>query len=193
MWRRELDSTSKNLSQAQSQAVALAISNGIAQALTGALGVVADNTRANAMYREAAPQTTGLTCTPTSTGESCTLPIDATFNCSGGGTLAISGTLSGTLDNSGDGSAQAQLSADPSKCSVDGIVLNGDPSVNVASTVTITADAPVWPITGMETGGVTYGPNPSGSCQFNVTYTVNQNLSCTVSGTACGQPVSGSC
>ena len=97
------------------------------------------------------------------------------------------------MSTSGTGSAQAQIAANPANCSVNGIVLNGNPQVNLAAQLNILNDSPVWPVTGTETGGVTYGPNPSGSCQLNLSFSVNSNSSCTVTGTACGQTVSGSC
>lgn len=184
----------KNLTPAQAQAIAKTLSNGVAQALTGTFGVPAQSTAQNVVQRETTPQTTGFTCTPTATGETCTFPVSATFNCSGGGTMAVSGTIGGTLDNSGNGSVQGQIAADPANCSVgDGIVINGDPSVNVTSTIAIQNDNPVFPLIGTENGAVTYGPNPAGTCQLNVTYSINSNLSCTATGTACGHPVSGSC
>jgi hypothetical protein len=44
-----------------------------------------------------------------------------------------------------------------------------------------------------EEGGISYGPNPSGSCSLNTTYTINSVSSCTITGTVCGQSVSGTC
>ena len=186
-------STPKNLTQAQAQAIASAVSSGIAQSTAGGFGVSAASTPAHRMRGETTPEITGFPCAP---GGICTAEFNSTFDCPGGGTMAIAGTILGTLDDSGDGSVVGQLVAAPMNCSVDSLVLNGDPSVNVATTVNIKADQPQSPIIGAETGGITYGPNPSGSCKFNVTYTVNfsnSNLSCTASGTACGYSVSGSC
>jgi hypothetical protein len=139
------------------------------------------------------PNVSTPTCVSSANGESCNWPISTTFNCPGGGTMAVSGDLSGTLSNTGNGSAQAQIAADPASCSVNGIVLNGDPHITVTGQANIANDAPVWPITGSETGGVTFGPNPSGSCQLNLNFSVNAKLSCTVTGTACGQTISGTC
>jgi hypothetical protein len=107
--------------------------------------------------------------------------------------MAVSGNVGGSVSDSGTGSIQEQIAATPTNCSVDGITLNGDPDVTVAGQVNLSDWAPVWPVTGTETGGVSYGPNPSGTCQLNVTFTVNSNLTCTISGTACGQTVSGGC
>ena len=186
------NSTPKNLTQAQAQAIAAAVSSGIAQSTAGGFGVSAASASANLMRRQTTPEITGFPCAP---GGICTADFNSTFNCPGGGTMAIAGSILGTLDSSGDGSVVGQLVAAPMNCSVDNLVLNGDPSVNVATTVNIKADEPQSPIVGTETGGISYGPNPSGSCKFNVTYTINfgSNLSCTASGTACGYSVSGNC
>ncbi|HZC22941.1 MAG TPA: hypothetical protein VE866_06345 [Candidatus Binatia bacterium] len=187
-------SMNNNLTPAQAQSVATAVSSGIVQAITAGLGAGVIDPLASGMHRvDPVPNTSLPNCVSSGSGESCTWPISSTFSCPGGGTMAVSGDSSGTLSSTGNGSAQAQITADPASCSVNGIVLNGNPSVTVAGQINIANDAPVWPVTGSETGGVTFGPNPSGSCQFNLTFTVNANLSCTVTGTACGQTVSGSC
>jgi hypothetical protein len=189
------NSMPNNLTAAQAQAIATALSNGASQAMTGAFGVASTRTGVNAMRRvePAAPNVVTTTCTATSGGEMCTWPISSTFNCPGGGTMPITGMIAGTLSSTGDGSVAAQIAATPTNCSVDGLVLNGDPEVDIAGQINFSGSAPVYPVTGTETGGVKYGPSPSGSCQLNLTYTVNSNLSCTVTGTACGHSISGNC
>lgn len=187
-------SMNNSLSPAQAQSVATAVSSGVVQAMTGALGAGVIDPLPTGMRRiDPAPNTSAISCVSSATGESCTWPIATTFNCPGGGTMAVAGDLSGTLSNTGNGSAQAQITATPANCSVNGVVLNGDPSVTVAGQASIGNYAPVWPVTGTETGGVTFGPNPSGSCQLNLKFSVNASLNCTVTGTACGETVSGSC
>ena len=187
------NSMNNSLSPAQAQSVATAVSSGVVQAMTGALGAVIDPLPGGMRRIGPVPNTSAVSCVTSANGESCTWPISTNFSCPGGGTMAVSGDLSGTLSNTGNGSAQAQITATPANCSVNGVVLNGDPSVTVAGQASIGNYAPVWPVTGTETGGVTFGPNPSGSCQLNLTFTVNESLSCTVTGTACGHTVSGSC
>ena len=98
----------------------------------------------------------------------------------------------GTLDSSGTGSVQEQIAAKPANCSVDGLVLNGG-TVNVDGTINVSSGMIVFPVTASETGSVMFGPKPTGVCMLDVTFTVNSNLACTTTGTACGQPVSGSC
>jgi hypothetical protein len=107
--------------------------------------------------------------------------------------MSVAGNVIGFVTNAGNGSVQAQFAAMPTNCSVDQIVLNGDPEVTVGGQLRIANWNPVWPLTGREGGGVSFGPNPSGTCQFNVYFSVGSDLSCTATGTVCGQPVSGSC
>lgn len=187
------NSSPKTLTQAQAQSIATGISNGVGQAVTGAFGVASLRPGTSAMTNtETSPNAMLPICTPTSSGEICVWPVSSTFSCPGGGSMAVMGNVTGSL-SAGTGSAQVQIAATPANCSVNGLVLNGDPQVNLAGVINILNDNPVWPLTGTETGGVTYGPNPSGSCQLNLTFKVNSNLSCTVTGTACGQSVSGNC
>lgn len=196
------NSTNSNMSQAQAQAVAQQVSQAIVQALGTAVPATASPATSDArpslstvvsdLHPDALPG-----CTSTSSGENCNIPISLmNYPCSGsqGGTISVTGDVDGTLTNTGSGSLSAQLAITPANCSVSNLILNGDPSINVGGQINFTNDeTPVFPVTFTETGGISYGPNPSGSCQVNATYTINSSLSCTVSGTVCGQSVSGSC
>ena len=194
-------SMSSSMSQAQAQAVSAQVSQAITQALGNAVPSSAPVTRGSrpslsTAVRDLRPDTlTGCTSTPT--GESCNIPISLTnYPCSGpqGGTISVTGDVDGTLNNAGSGSVNAQLAITPANCSVSNLIINGDPSITVAGQVNFTDnETPVFPVTFTETGGISYGPNPSGSCQVNATYTISSSLSCTVSGMVCGQSVSGSC
>ena len=187
-------SPSNNLTSAQAQAVASAVSSSISQSLKGAFGMPAANTHLGVTgIEESSPRASTPACTLSPSGGTFNCPIAQTVSCSGGGTIAVSGDIAGTLNSSGTGSVQEQIAATPANCTVDGLVINGDPQVNVAGQINVSNGMIVFPVTGTETGGVTFGPKPSGTCMFNVTFTVNSNLTCTTTGTACGQPVSGSC
>jgi hypothetical protein len=186
--------SSPTLTQAQAQAVAKAVSNGINQALTSAFGAASLNASAKVMREnEIAPSATTPTCSVTSSGETCNWPISETFSCPGGGTMAVTGDVNGSVTDAGTGSIEEQIAATPASCSIDGIVISGAPQVTVGGQLNLSNWAPVWPLSGTEDGGVTYGPNPSGTCQFNVSFSINSDLSCTVSGTACGQLVNSGC
>jgi hypothetical protein len=71
--------------------------------------------------------------------------------------------------------------------------INGDPNITVATQLNITNDVPAYPITLTETGGISFGPNPSGSCTMNATLTISSATSCTITGNLCGQTLSGTC
>ncbi|HME37050.1 MAG TPA: hypothetical protein VKF84_17590 [Candidatus Sulfotelmatobacter sp.] len=190
-------SSSNTLSQAQAQAVTEQLSHALDQALTTAI-------TSNALAEKAVHPSLATVvkdihsdqsspCTTTATGENCNFPVSDNVACPGGGTIAVTGDVDGALNNNGGGSIQTALTITPTGCSVSNLVISGDPSVSVAGQINFTQSAPVFPITLTETGGVSYGPKPSGSCQLNVTYTISSETSCTISGTACGRSVSGSC
>jgi hypothetical protein len=189
------------MSQTQAQAVANQVSQAIAQALGGVFPsrVPATGTARPSLstaVTDIRPDVSGG-CTPTSSGgENCNFPISLSdYPCSGpqGGTISVTGDVDGTLNSAGAGTVNGQLTITPANCSVSNLVVNGDPSISVDGQINFTATAPVFPITLTETGGISYGPNPSGSCQLNATYTINSETSCTIGGTVCGQSVSGSC
>jgi hypothetical protein len=189
------------MSQAQAQAVAQQISQAIAQALgsadpAAALATSTPRPRLSTAVSDLRPDASGG-CTSTANGQTCNFPISVPdFPCSGaqGGTISIAGDLDGTLNSSGAGSVSGQFTITPAACSVSDLIINGDPSISIAGQINFTNnETPVFPVTFTEMGGISYGPSPSGSCQVNATYTINSSLSCTVTGTICGQSVSGPC
>jgi len=191
--------SNNSMSQAQAQAVSDQVSQAMSQALSGAVPATAPSAARPSLSTavENFRPDTSTGCTPTSTGQTCNFPISLPdFPCTGaqGGTISVTGDINGSLSNSGAGSVTGQFTITPTNCSVSTLIINGDPSISVAGQITFTSnETPVFPVTLTETGGISYGPNPSGSCQVNATYTINSSLSCTVTGTVCGQSVNGSC
>jgi hypothetical protein len=192
--------TNNNMSQAQAQAV----TDQVVQALTQSLAVAVSSNAVTidgrkslaAVVSDIHPDTSGG-CTTTTNGYSCNWPISlASIPCTGpdAGTISVTGDISGSLSNTESGFVSGQFAVTPNKCSVSNLIINGDPSIDLSGQINFTSHLdPQFPITFSETGGISYGPNPSGSCQLQATYTINSSLGCTVSGTVCGQPVSGSC
>jgi hypothetical protein len=190
-------SSSHTLSAAQAQAVSQQFSTALQAALSSAFSSAASRPRElhpslAATFSQAHPDDSSG-CTVSDSGESCNIPVSYTGNCPGGGTIGITGDFDFTLNSSGDGSDNTTLTVTPTNCSVSNETVNGNPSVTASTQINFTNDAPAFPITLSETGGITFGPNPSGSCTVNMQYTVTSDSSCTVSGTVCGQTVSGSC
>ncbi len=189
-------SSNQNISAAQAQA----ISQQIVTTLQGALTSVSSGLNrpreqrpslATAIHDANPAQSTG--CTTNASGTTCNIPITYSGACPSGGTIGVSGDLMFTLDNSGDGSDSTSITVTPTNCVVSNLTVNGNPSVTAATEVNITNNQIDFPLTLTESGGISYGPNPKGSCSLNVTLTITSQTSCTVSGTVCGQSVNGSC
>ena len=132
-------------------------------------------------------------CTITNTGESCNVPIAYSGPCPNGGTIGVTGDFIFSLDNSGDGSDSTSLTVTPTNCAVSNTTFNGDPSITVATQFSFQNNLPLYPLTFTETGGISFGPNPSGSCTLNVSVSVTSATACTVTGNICGQSVNGNC
>ncbi len=190
-------SSSNNLSQSQAQAVTQEISLALDQALVTAIAsnAVSDNgahpSLATVVSNLHSDQSSP--CTVTATGENCNFPISDTVPCSAGGTISVAGDVNGTLNSNGGGSIQTAITVTPTSCSVSNLVINGDPSVTVDSQINFTGFAPAYPITFAETGDISYGPKPSGTCQLKVSSTITSATTCNITGTVCGQSVSGNC
>jgi hypothetical protein len=189
-------SSSNTMSAAQAQAVSQEFSTAMQGALTSAFSGASDRRESRrslaAAFANAHPEQSS-DCTSSDSGESCNIPVSYSGSCPDGGTIAVGGDLNFTLNDSGNGSGNATITITPSACSVSNEIINGNPSVTASTSITVQDDAPVFPITLNETGGISFSPNPTGSCTFNVQYTVSSASSCTVSGTICGRTVSGSC
>lgn len=192
--------SSGSSSQKVSPAEAQAIAQQVVAALQGALAsaesgfTILHTARPNlaTLMHDANPAQSS-DCTANSSGETCDIPITYTGTCPGGGTVGVSGNLDFTLNNTGDGTDSASIVITPTNCAVSDLTINGDPNVTVTTQVNIASDQIEFPLTLIEKGAVSYGPNPSGTCSLSVALTINSQSSCTVSGTVCGQPVSGSC
>lgn len=188
-----------SMTPAQAQAVTDQVVQALTQSLTTVVSSTAPPTERKslaAVVSDMHPDTSGG-CTSSSTGFSCNWPISLTADpCGGpsGGTISVTGDVSGTLSNNQSGSVNGQFTVTPTNCSVSNLIINGDPSIDLAGQINFDANLnPAFPIVFTETGGISYGPNPSGSCKLNATYTINSSLACTVSGMVCGQSVSGVC
>jgi predicted Fe-S protein YdhL (DUF1289 family) len=189
-----------SMSPAQAQAVTDQVVQALTQSLTVAISASApaiDGRRSlSAVVSNIHPDTSSG-CTSTATGYSCNWPIalkDDACGGSQGGTISVTGDISGSLSNTESGFVTGQFTITPANCSVSNLIINGDPSIDLSGQINFTSDLnPKFPITFTETGGISYGPSPSGSCRLQATYTINSSLGCTVSGTVCGQSVSGSC
>jgi hypothetical protein len=189
-------SSPKTISAAQAQAVSQQVVTTLQGALSSALSSVSATSNPHPSLAKVISEVhanLSSDCTTSSTGESCNIPVSYSGTCPGGGAIDVSGNFDFSLNSSGDGSDNSTLAITPINCSVSNLTINGNPDITLATQLSFQNDAPVYPITLTEGGGITYGPNPSGSCSTNVTITVSAPTSCSVSGSVCGQSVAGSC
>ncbi|MGO8795280.1 MAG: hypothetical protein ACLQLC_10690 [Candidatus Sulfotelmatobacter sp.] len=189
-------SRSNSMSQAQAQTVSQQVLTTLGQALTSALTADAaapseEHPSFSAAIAHFHPDDSSG-CTSTASGETCSFPVNFAGTCPGGGTIAVGGSVDGTLNNSGAGSLTADLTITPNSCSVSNLLISGDPSITVTTQINFTDTSVEFPVDATISGGISYGPHPSGNCQLNVTTTVSSETSASYSGTVCGQPVSGS-
>ena len=192
-------SSSNTLTPAQAQAVTQEVDVAVQAALANAFSSGAAADEASGSHRSLAATISQINphtssgCTVTDGGTTCNIPVTYSGACPGGGTIAASGDFDFTLNNSGDGSDSSTLTITPTNCSVSSETINGDPSITVASQLNFTNDVPTYPITLTETGGISFGPNPKGSCTMNATVSITSATTCTLTGNLCGQTLSGSC
>jgi len=192
-------SSNNNISQAQAQAIShefvTAVESALSSAASGGASVERNEPRnLAAVVSDIHPdQSSG--CVSSASGTTCNIPVAYSGACPGGGTIGVSGAFDFTLNNSGDGSDSTTLTITPTNCSVSNLTINGDPNVTVATTINFAASNVQFPVTATESGGISYGPNPSGSCRIDVSLTLasTSQTGCTVTGTVCGQSVSGGC
>jgi len=189
--------SSHNLSHSQSQAVVQELNSAVVAAFVSGLQVPmpadrAEPRRLPAIVRNPRPALTE-DCISTETGETCNIPISFTGPCPNGGAIAVDGDFIFTLDNSGNGNDSSTLIITPTNCALSDLTINGDPNVTVATQFSFQDNAVDYPITFTEIGGISFGPNPSGSCVLNVKLAITSATTCTVTGTLCGQTLSGSC
>lgn len=190
-------SHSNNLSQAQAQAVSAELFSALNSAMVASLPHAASSSSTarpslgEIFERAQSPQPSACTVTPT--GQMCNTPISFQGPCPSGGTINVTGDFIYTLDNSGNGSDSSTLTVTPKACVVDNLTLNGDPSVTFSTQFNLQNSMLAFPIMFSGMGGISFGPNPSGSCSINVKATVASPTSCSVSGSICGRTVSGNC
>ena len=187
-----------NLTKAQAQQLATAVSTDVNNALAGALvnpAVPLDiGSRANMLaalhgnsQAAAVPQPQTVTCSATG----CT--VSGTFMCPDGGSLAVMGnfTVSGTAAN-------GTITATPANCSDGTLVINGNP--NVTAGVQANNNGVTTTVNVMLGGGVSFSPVqmgqfPTGSCTLNVAAAVSVNdsngtvTSSSITGSVCGQTI----
>jgi len=154
-----------------------------ASALAGPLG-----------QRDASLPLGNLTCDKSCAAGSCTVtcPIDERIACPSGGTATDVGRITGVLDASLDGDATLEAAQGYSGCRPSAsLTLDGAPGTTATGTVRFANGTLADPQSVRVAGSVRYtSGDGSGTCSVDVTVTFSRSLHGSVSGAACGEPVS---
>jgi hypothetical protein len=144
--------------------------------------------------RDASLPLGNLTCDESCAGGSCTVtcPIDERISCPSGGTATDVGRITGVLDASLDGDATLEAAQGYSGCRPSAsLTLDGAPGTTATGTVRFANGALADPQSVRVAGSVRYtSGDGSGTCSVDVTVTFSRSLHGSVSGAACGEPVS---
>jgi len=124
-------------------------------------------------------------------GSSCTfnVPIDYGVNCSTGGRIAVTGSLTGGITN---GSGILQISAVETisdwQC-ITGYIINGDPYISMTGTFSFMNYAPSTQQSMRITGGFKWGTSAEESCQIYLSIEFDTGGGGNMSGTVCGYSI----
>jgi hypothetical protein len=182
-----VDSDSSN-GGGMSQAEAQAFSEQLSRAAAGAM-LNGQSTSSQALARRNG--LTSVQCTPDYS--SCTYDIDVSYrvNCTAGGAINLTGNLTGSMNSSGTGLLQIQVTETIAdwQCISD-YVINGDPYISLAGQFSYVNGQPSTSQTLTISGGFKWGTSAAESCQIHLTANFGSSNSGTVSGTVCGRSVS---
>ncbi|MBI2401953.1 MAG: hypothetical protein HYV20_04310 [Gemmatimonadetes bacterium] len=145
----------------------------------------------------------GLAGSPAQSGQLEATPIpfsrtvSHTQSCSGGGSISVSGSLSGSIDSeTHDGSLSLNVTQSFTDCRITrggkDFTVSGSPNLQLSGTITIVNGLPSGPQTLSFTGAFRWSAadGRSGSCDIDLTISWSLASPSTVTGTACGHQIS---
>ncbi len=126
---------------------------------------------------------------------SCTINESISYgvNCTSGGRIGLTGSLTGSMNSSGTGMLQLQITETITdwKC-ISNYVVNGDPYLSLVGQFSYVNGSPGTAQSLTLTGGFKWGSSSSESCQIYLTTNFGSSGHGTTSGTVCGYSVSAS-
>ncbi len=124
-------------------------------------------------------------------GSSCTfnVPIDYGIDCTAGGRIAVTGSLTGGITN---GSGILQIGATETitdwQC-IGGYIINGDPYISMTGTFSFMNYAPSTQQSMRITGGFKWGTSAEESCQIYLSIDFDTGGGGNMVGTVCGYSI----
>ncbi len=129
-----------------------------------------------------------VTCTQTS----CLInqALAATRTCTSGGTMRVSGNISGTISSSGSGTILISATETISDWScLPPLVINGDPYISLSGTFSFLNGVPATQQHVGMSGGIKWGTSSVQSCQIHLDTNFNRDGTGRTTGTVCGNSV----
>lgn len=165
----------------ENQAIALS------EQISGVAVNAMNNMDVNASVGEASKS---VQCNPDTGTCTYNIPLSWRQNCTAGGAIEISGSITGTTT---DGSGFLQIGATETitdwQC-ITGYIINGDPYISLSGTFTFMGGVPSTQQSMTITGGFKWGTTAAESCQIYISINFNSGGGGTMSGTVCGYSVS---
>ncbi|MFH1874208.1 MAG: hypothetical protein ABH859_03360 [Pseudomonadota bacterium] len=122
----------------------------------------------------------------------CTInvPIDYGVNCTAGGRIAVTGSITGSTSSSGTGILQigATETITDWEC-ISGFIINGDPYISLSGTFSFLNGAPSTQQSLTISGGFKWGTTAAESCQIHLSTNFYTSGGGTTTGTICGYTV----
>lgn len=111
-------------------------------------------------------------------------------NCTAGGYINVTGSMTGSMDNNGSGvlSMQVTETINSWQC-ISGYTVDGAPYLSAAGTFSFLNGQQATAASISFGGGFQWSGNGSGTCNVQMTMLFNPNGTGHLSGTACGYPV----
>jgi hypothetical protein len=142
--------------------------------------------------RQLEPGPLGPLFTVSCTQTSCVInqPIAATRSCTAGGTIAVTGNISGSISNTGTGLIQISATETITDwMCLPPLVVNGDPYISLVGTFSFLNGFPATQQHVGISGGIKWTGDGAGSCQIQLDTNFNGNGSGHTTGVVCGHAV----
>ena len=129
-----------------------------------------------------------ISCTQTSCVVN--LPLSFTLNCTTGGNMKLTGTIDGSMNNTGTGliGIQADITITDWSC-IQGFIINGAPDITITGMFSFINGAPATTQSIDMGGAFEWGSSAADVCNINLTTNFNADGSGDTSGTLCGNPI----
>jgi hypothetical protein len=118
------------------------------------------------------------------------IPISSTLNCNSGGRMQATGTISGSISDTGTGVISFNITQTVSDWSCESpLIINGDPYISLTGTFSFLNGQPSTTQHVGVNGGIKWGTSSVQSCQVHLDTNINSSGTGRTTGSVCGHSV----